>query len=75
MLQTTQALIPQVTIGAFTPTSTANTPLQQFRTALNHFNSCQRAVDLGLITAQDVLYTTAKTNLVNLWDPTFVDSL
>lgn len=74
-LESTQTLIPQVTLGAFTPTVAPATPLGTFLAALKHFNACQRAVTLGLMQVTDATYTSAQSAMQSAFDPSFIDSM
>ncbi len=56
-LNTTDALSSSLSVGAFTPTSTAPTPQANFLVALRHFQAVKRAVDYGLVADTDKVYT------------------
>lgn len=71
-LNATDDVNAKISSGSFTPTSTLD-PNQPFRNALRHFQSCQRAVDLGLITNQDKVFTQAFSALQAVYNDTLID--
>lgn len=74
-LEAVQTLAGQVTVGPFTPTTPAVHPQTAFMGAVRHFESCKRAVDLGLILATDPIYTDAEAAAKAAYDPSFIDLL
>lgn len=73
-LNTTQALIPLVTLGSYIaqPATQAN---GAFLSAVKHFKSCQQAVALGLILSTDPIFTAAQATMIAAYDPSFIDSI
>lgn len=75
-LVATDDLASKVVIGASLNSVTPSvTPQETFIAAMRHFQSCKRAVDLGLMTVSDNLYTTAQSAMISSYDPSFVDSI
>lgn len=75
LLETTQALIPQIATGPFTPTvasQTPQTPLQIFKGKLRILQNAQILVNLGLLATGDSGYTQAFSDAQAAFDPSFV---
>lgn len=74
-LETTVALIPQVTPGPFIPTpATPQLTAAQiaFITAFNTLRRAKQAVDIGLIANTDTTYVNALTAAQAAYDPAFL---
>lgn len=67
-------LISQIPSGSFTAVVTPS-PQENFIAALRRCQSCQRAVDLNLISKNDKVYVDALANLKSLYNESFIDLL
>ncbi len=74
-LEATQTLLPQVTLGSFTPTvATPPTPtaFQTFITNLRALQNVQQLVTLGVISSSDTTYVTSLTAVQTTFDQSFI---
>lgn len=74
-LTVSDTLAAAIPIGPLNPGSVAQSTQDIFLTALRHFQACKRAVDLGLITTADTLYTDAQADMITKWSPAFIDAV
>jgi len=72
-LQASENLDIQIPLGAFTPTSNPATTQEAFMAALRRVRSCQRAIQLGLMTDKDQIYIDALASLQASFDLSFID--
>lgn len=72
-LATTESLIPQILVGAFTPQpSSAQTPIQVFQNNLKQLRNAKELVDLGVITTLHTSYVNALNAVTLTFDPSFI---
>lgn len=73
LLETTQALIPLVTTGVFTPVISPATARNIFIDAKHRFESCQKAVSLNLILSSSTTYTQAEADMQAAFTTALID--
>lgn len=75
-LNATDTLNGLLVTGAFTPvTKPPKSGAETFQAALGTLRSAQRAVDLGIITKADPLYTNALAAAQAAFDPSFLSQI
>lgn len=72
-LDANDLLLGSIVLGPFTPTTKPQTDAQIFQAALNHFQSCERCVDRGLIQKTDKEYTDAQAAMIAAFNVSFID--